>query len=97
MLSLGACGDDPPPAEEIPAVPNPATGVVTHVESEGIGNVTGFTLMTSGRSYEFNIDPDLDYGFDLDHLNEHRVSAEPVVVEHEERDGSLVALSIEDA
>lgn len=94
----GACGGSPAPEAGNDAPPNPVTGVVTDVESAGIGDVESFTLTVRGRSYEFHIAEDVEYSFELGHLQEHRTSAEPVIVEHEEReDGRRYALSIEDA
>lgn len=96
-LSLAACGgNDAPEGEAEGAAPNPVTGVITDVRSEGIGQVRSFVLTSRGQRYEIHIADDVEYGFDLEHLNEHRISADPVVVEHEERDGRRYALSIED-
>lgn len=97
-IATAGCSDSPAPeaGDDVPS--NPVTGVVTDVQSEGIGNVRSFTLTTQGTSYEFHIAEDVEYGFDLGHLQEHRTSAEPVIVEHEEReDGRRYALTIEDA
>lgn len=97
-IALAGCFGSPAPeaGDEVP--PNPVTGVVTDVQSEGIGKIRSFTLTTQGRSYEFHIAEDVEYAFDLGHLQEHRTSAEPVIVEHEEReDGRRYALTIEDA
>ena len=51
----------------------------------------------SGEEHELVIADDVSYGFDLDHLREHRASGDPVRCTVEDRDGRLVALSIEDA
>lgn len=79
------------------AAPSSITGPVVAVESEGLGKVTSFQVQSEGTRYDIYIADDVDYGFPLDHLNEHRATADPVVVEVEERDGKLYALSIEDA
>jgi hypothetical protein len=71
-------------------------GVVVGVESQGLTRVTGFTLKDEGAVYDIAIDPGTDYGFPLDHLNEHKVTAAPVLVVVEERAGRLVALEIKD-
>ncbi len=76
-------------------VPSRVTGVIVDVESEGEA-VTGFTLESDDESFEISISEDVDYGFDLNHLNEHMETEEPVDVMLEERDDELVALSIED-
>ncbi len=70
--------------------------MVTEVESEGLGDVRAFTIRSQGETYRFDIDPDHDYGFNLDHLNEHRTSGDPVRVRWEERDDGFVAREIED-
>lgn len=73
------------------------TGVVVSVRSQGLTEVTGFTLKDGDRLYDIAVDPDISYSFPLDHLNAHKASAEPVAVVVEERDGRLVALEITDA
>lgn len=62
-----------------------------------LDNVTGFELVDeSGARFQFTVDPDAEFdGLPLSHLNEHRLSADPVVVTYEVR-GDLVALSIRD-
>jgi hypothetical protein len=62
-----------------------------------LGRIERFTVRSEGETFEFDIDETIDYGFPLDHLNEHRVTGEPVIVVYEERQGRLVALEIEDA
>lgn len=77
--------------------PTEVTGVVVEIEAQGLGDVRAFTVKDGDDLYEISVDPDIDYGFNLGHLNEHRATAEPVRVELEERGDELVALSIEDA
>ncbi len=89
MALIACAGDEPAPTE--------LTGVILEIESEGLDDVRSFTLRSEGETYEILIDPELDYGFPLSHLNSHRATADPVVVDLEERDGELFALSIEDA
>lgn len=67
------------------------------IEAEGIGDVRSFTVKSGAQTYEILIDPHVDYGFPLGHLNEHRISGDPVRVELVERDGRLYAQSIVDA
>jgi hypothetical protein len=45
-LALAACGIGGSPAPSLPA--SPLEGVVVHVDSTGIGNVTGFTMRLAG-------------------------------------------------
>ena len=91
--ALGACGGDDP---QEAGAPSSVTGIVTAVESEGLNEVTSFTLKDGDDVYAILIDEEIDYGFPLGHLEEHRVGAAPVEVEIEDRDGDLYALSIED-
>ena len=72
------------------------TGIVLDVESRSLTDVRAFTMRSQGEECEILIDPDRKYGFPLPHLNDHKVAADPVLVEVEERDGELVALSIDD-
>lgn len=92
VLLLGACAGDSGCVDA-----GRCTGVVTDIESAGIGEVSSFTLKSGDETVEVLIDPDKEYGFDLGHLHEHLASSEPVIVELEERDGERYALSIEDA
>ena len=62
------------------------------------GDVSAFTLETGeGDTYEIFIAEDVDYGFDLSHLDEHRTSRDPVRCALEERNGRLYATKILDA
>ena len=70
--------------------------MVVDVQSEGLDNVTSFEVRSEGENYEIFIDPEIDYGFRLGHLQAHRVSGDPVLVKLDDRDGKLFALSIED-
>ena len=102
LLGASCGGDD---AEEPAAggavaaedAPDEVTGVLLDVESEGVGEVTSFTLKEGDDTYEIFIAGDVEYGFDLGHLSEHLTAGDPVRVPLEVRDGKLYALSIEDA
>lgn len=93
VLVFSACSDD---ATEEPS-DSIITGIVTEVNSQGLNQVSSFTIKEGDRIEEILIDESADYGFPLGHLEEHRVSSAPVEVEVEERDGELYALSIVDA
>ncbi len=93
-LALSLVGCD---GAEPSSAPDQVTGVIVEIESVSLEDVESFTLRSEGDVYEILIDPEIEYGFPLSHLNVHRTSAEPVVVELDERDGELYALSIEDA
>ena len=99
----GACSgeDEPdrPGASASAAVPpgDSIKGIVTSVESSGLNEVSSFRVKTQGDTeYEVLIDPDLNYGFPLGHREEHRVSADPVEVAFDVRDGAVYASSIDD-
>lgn len=90
--SGGAAGASQP----VPA--SPAQGVVLHVDSAGLGQVTDFTLLTGGRQILFTMgkleDP-LD--FPAAHLAEHVASSEPVRVYFRVEGPALVVYRLEDA
>lgn len=92
VLLLGACGGGSSCVDA-----GQCTGVVTDIDSAGIGEVNSFTLKSGDETVEVLVDPGKEYGFDLGHLHEHLASSEPVVVDLEERDGQHYATSIEDA
>lgn len=98
-----ACGGDEPQDEprggHVAAedAPDEVTGVLLDVQSEGVGEVTSFTLKEGDETYEIFIADDVDYGFNLGHLSEHLTTGDPVTVPLEVRDGKLYALSIDDA
>lgn len=87
-------GGEPVAAED---APDEVTGVLLDVESEGVGEITSFTLKEGDDTYEIFIAEDVDYGFNLGHLNEHLTTGDPVHVPLEVRDGKLYAVSIDDA
>lgn len=93
VLSVAGCGG----SEDACTDRTTLTGVVLDVESRSLTDVRAFTLRSEGEECEILIDPEREYGFALPHLNEHKISADPVRVEVEARDDELVALSIEDA
>jgi hypothetical protein len=99
VLLHAACGGDDSSGRTTagPNAPDQVRGPVISVDSQGLGKVRSFDVKNGDRIYKVRIDPSVDYGFPLDHLNEHRISGDPVIVGVEEREGELFALSIEDA
>ncbi len=98
LLTIGAaCSRDEPSAPENPDRSQVLTGVIVAIDGEGIEDVDSFTLRVDGTNHKILIDPGHEYGFALGHLHAHLQGAEPVEVTYEEREGELVALSIEDA
>ena len=98
-LVLGACGEEDAPSNAGGAeAPDEVTGVITAIEAHKGKHVTAFTLESDeGETYDISIAADVDYGFDLTHLIEHRDEELPVSVSLEERSGTLYALTIDDA
>ena len=93
-LLLAGCGDDAP--EETASPPATLTGVIGSIEPPE-GSVQSFELIRPGQEpTTILVDPELDYGFDLQHLHEHMDSADPVRVTLDERDDGLYATAIED-
>lgn len=89
-LTLGvSCSDDGATSE--------ISGVVVEVQSSGLTEIDSFSVRADDRTYEFIVTDDTELDFPPAHLNEHRVSGEPVRVVFEGKDHGLYALTIEDA
>ena len=76
-----------------------AVGIVSSIDSAGLTNVRGFTLlMPDGRELEFAIGR-LENGaaFPPGHLAEHQALASPVRVWYRTEGDALVAFRLEDA
>ncbi|MGF1667852.1 MAG: hypothetical protein ACFCVC_16455 [Acidimicrobiia bacterium] len=71
-------------------------GLVVDVEGDLV-TVTEFTVLTDAGQMRFTPAPDGDFAFPLPHLREHIISGAPVVVFWEERDGTMVAVLVDDA
>ncbi|MDQ3990993.1 MAG: OB-fold nucleic acid binding domain-containing protein [Actinomycetota bacterium] len=93
VLAVGACGNG-----ETAQPPGPTTveGTIASLREPG-GVIAGMVLDTEEGRIQVLIDPDQDYGFDLEHLREHVETGDPVRVTAERRGDALVALSIDDA
>jgi hypothetical protein len=101
-FALAACGSDEDSVSRSQdsgqgEAPQEVTGPIVDIEAEGLGDVRSFTVKSGPQTYEILIDTHVDYGFPLSHLNEHRISGDPVRVELVERNGSLYAQTIVDA
>jgi hypothetical protein len=95
---LAASASLPPSA---PAQPpsSPVEGVITHVESTGLNQVTSFTLRTAGGAiYQFELEK-LENGdeFPPGHLTEHQAISEPIRVYFTVLGRMAFATRIEDA
>jgi hypothetical protein len=73
------------------------TGLITRIARGADGGIHQFTVRQGAESFEVLIDPRRDYGFDLEHLEQHQASDWPVTVRLEQRDGALYAVEILDA
>ena len=61
------------------------------------GTIESFTVDSETKEdVEVYIDPERDYGFDLNHLHEHLETGDPVEVQLVLEDDVLYAISIED-
>ena len=91
---FGGTADNPAAAQGEQAV-----GIVSSIDSEGLTNVRGFTLLTpDGRELEFAIGT-LENGaqFPPGHLAEHQALASPIRVWYRTEDGALIAFRLEDS
>jgi len=89
----GTAGNPPAPQGE------QVVGIVSSIDSGGLTNVRGFTLLTpDGRELEFAIGT-LENGaqFPPGHLAEHQALASPIRVWYRTEAGSLVAFRLEDS
>jgi hypothetical protein len=92
LIISAACGDARPDE-----APQSATGLIVEIRRDE-GRIAAFTVETRDDSrYDIAIDPELDYGFDLEHLQFHLDQQLPVLVRIDERDGTLYATEILDA
>jgi hypothetical protein len=89
LVGAVACGAATAPAE--------VTGLITEIGRNNEGAIRSFTVEEVGNPYRIRIDQTRDYGFDLEHLEEHRVQRLPVRVTLADRDGTLLAVEIFDA
>jgi hypothetical protein len=96
LVLLASCGSERAPGPPAMSPPSQVRGVITDVRMDGDA-VTRFVVEGASGRHEILIDPQRDYGFDLRHLEEHRATGDPVLVELENRDGALYAVSIVDA
>ena len=72
-------------------------GVVIEIDGQ-LDDVKGFEIVTlDGRRLLLTVGPGSDFhDLPLSHLNEHRVSGAPVVVEYEEHEDVLVVVDLRD-
>lgn len=87
LLTLGAVACSPGTGTTV--------GVVTEVQGT-LTDIESFTVLADGEETVFLVIEGQEYEFPLDHLREHLLSGEPVVVDWEIRDGERHALAITD-
>ena len=92
-LVVGGCGGG---GESSTPTPTEVTGLVRTISREG-DRVERFSVRADGRTYVLETPRDVDYGFDLGHLAEHRDTGDPVRCTVERRGNRLVATAIYDA
>ncbi len=90
LLFGAACGSSS-------RLPDQVTGLITDITRGTDGGIQQFAVRQGAESFEIRIDPRRNYGFDLEHLEQHRASDWPVTVRLEQRDGALYAVEIVDA
>ena len=90
-LVAGAC------ASSSDRAPDSLTGTITEIERGDSDEIVGLVLEAEDEEWTIRIAEDVDYGFDLEHLQEHMDQDLPVTVGLEQRDGDLVALTVEDS
>ena len=97
LVLLAACGGSGGSASDRPAPPpDQVTGVIIEMRYDG-EQLVEFDLETVAETFAILIDPDHDYGFNLNHLRSHRDQQLPILVDLESRDGDLYAVNILDA
>jgi hypothetical protein len=91
LLALAACS----------ATPEEVAGLVTDIETQGVGQVQAFTLRTEdGRELRFVIDGGTDLGaggFPADHLREHMTTVTGVEVAYRTEGEQRIATKLTDA
>jgi hypothetical protein len=88
LLVLGACAGE---------AGSRVTGTLIQFDGT-LESVESFTVLVDGDRLVFTPDDGLTFhGGPLSHLFEHVRSGSPVEVGYEERDGSMVAVSVDDA
>jgi hypothetical protein len=87
------------PNPDAPPGTTAVVGIVVAVDSQGLGDVRGFTLRAAGGELlEFDLGAyESDAEFPAGHLAEHQVTAMPVRVWYRDGGGARLAIRLEDA
>lgn len=95
-----SCAPDPESrlCGDLAGPPDAVTGLITSIDRDGTDRITRLTVedRTLGDVRVY-IDHERDYGFDLEHLEEHRIQGDPVRVTLKEDCGRLYATEVLDA
>ena len=95
-MSCTATEPAPDPSLSPSPPPSEVTGLITKLTYDG-EQLTSFVVESGESSVEILIDPEHDYGFNLDHLEQHRDKEQPVLVTIDARGEALYAVEINDA
>jgi hypothetical protein len=76
--------------------PNEIVGVIVEIFRSD-GTIEAVTIRSDRETQRVELDPAIDYGFDLEHLEEHRRTADPVRCRVTLRGAEVVATAILDA
>jgi len=90
VVLLTGCG-----GSEAQAVGDEVSGSIGELRPS-VEAIESFTIQSGGEEVELFVADDVEYGFDLRHLDQHRRDGLPVRCEVERRDGRLYALTIVD-
>ena len=94
VLTLASCGGDNDDGGDAPSV---ITGTVVEVQTQSLTDVESFVVSQGDERFTIYIGARTNLDFPPAHLNEHRISGDPVRVEVDESGDRLVARTIEDA
>ena len=96
-VALAACGTNGSPSPSLPA--SPIDGVVVHVDSTGLGNVTSFTLrLAGGATFVLSLGTlENATQFAPGHLAEHETTGLPVRAWFVVSSGGPIVYRLEDA
>ena len=96
LALLAGCGGTTTSGTGDEAAPREVTGRITNLERAD-GRISALDISSDGRSYRVVVARDIDYGFDLEHLQQHLSQHLPVRCPLERRGDDLVATAIWDA
>lgn len=88
LMTIAACGDGQDQGS--------VEGLVVGVDG-GLTSVHEFSVLADNGTEDFAPAEDGDFAFPLQHLRDHMISGEPIVVFWEDRDGVKTAVFVDDA